>query len=90
MYFYVYALHLLDKTDLFGNTYGFSPGFSGLAYIGLGIGFFAATLFGARFADQVYQLVCFFFQFSARNRVHTFATLDFSLAFCEKQRSRYP
>ena len=40
--------------DLFTNTYGFSIGVSGLCYIGLGLGFFLATIFGASFADRVY------------------------------------
>lgn len=32
-------------------------GTGGLAYIGLGLGFFSATLFGASFADEVYLRV---------------------------------
>jgi hypothetical protein len=43
--------------DLFRTVYGFSPGEGGLAYIGLGIGFILATIFGAKFADAVYQNV---------------------------------
>ncbi|KAJ6588928.1 major facilitator superfamily domain-containing protein, partial [Mycena capillaripes] len=41
--------------DFFKETYGFGQGIGGLAYIGLGIGFFLSTLFGARFADRVYK-----------------------------------
>jgi predicted MFS family arabinose efflux permease len=44
--------------EFFAKTYGFSAGVAGLAYLGLGVGFFAATLFGAKFADQIYGYVC--------------------------------
>lgn len=44
--------------EVFTGIYGFSIGTGGLAYIGLGVGFFLATLFGAYFADQVYAHVC--------------------------------
>ncbi|KAG6830112.1 hypothetical protein H0H92_002161 [Tricholoma furcatifolium] len=37
------------------RPYGFSPGIGGLCYIGLGIGFILATLFGAKTADNVYK-----------------------------------
>ena len=40
--------------DLFHDIYGFGTGIGGLVYLGLGIGFLLATIFGARFADQVY------------------------------------
>jgi predicted MFS family arabinose efflux permease len=43
--------------DLFHTVYGFSPGASGLAYIGLGIGLISATIFGAKIADAVYKSV---------------------------------
>ena len=45
-------------TDLFTDIYGFSIGVSGLCYIGLGLGFLLATIFGASFADRVYLTVC--------------------------------
>lgn len=41
----------------FEETYGFGPGVGGLVYLGLGIGFVAATLFGAKVADPVYKRV---------------------------------
>jgi len=41
--------------DLFATVYGFSVGIAGLAYLGLGLGFLAATLFGARISDQIYH-----------------------------------
>jgi len=47
----------LDPPDFFAKTYHFSPGVGGLAYLGLGVGFIMATIFGARFADQIYQYV---------------------------------
>ena len=40
--------------ELFTNTYGFGIGTSGVAYIGLGVGFILASVFGARFSDKVY------------------------------------
>jgi predicted MFS family arabinose efflux permease len=45
-------------TEFFAKTYGFSAGVAGLAYLGLGVGFFAATLFGAKFAGQICGYVC--------------------------------
>lgn len=42
-------------TDLFHETYGFSAGIGGLAYLGLGIGFFVSTIFGAKWADAAYK-----------------------------------
>lgn len=43
--------------ELFGSTYGFSPGIEGLCYIGLGLGFVLATVIGASVADKVYHEV---------------------------------
>lgn len=42
---------------LFSTVYGFKAGTGGLVYLGLGIGFFSATIFGAKFADKVYKNV---------------------------------
>ncbi|KAI9056554.1 multidrug resistance protein 4 [Trametes sanguinea] len=50
----IYYLMFAVFPDIFTGIYGFSIGVGGLAYIGLGVGFFTATLFGAYFADQVY------------------------------------
>lgn len=44
--------------DLFTGIYHFSIGVSGLAYIGLGLGFVSATVVGASVADSIYQKVC--------------------------------
>ena len=43
--------------EIFTGIYGFSVGIGGLAYIGLGVGFMSATIFGAYFADRVYASV---------------------------------
>ena len=51
------CISLTSCADLFGNVYGFSPGIAGLCYIGLGIGFFSATFFGASYADKMYSHV---------------------------------
>jgi multidrug resistance protein len=51
----VYYLMFATFASFFSETYGFSPGIGGLAYLGLGIGFFLATIFGAKFADGVYK-----------------------------------
>lgn len=40
--------------DLFRDTYHFSPGISGLCYIGLGISFVAATFFSAILSNRIY------------------------------------
>ncbi|KAI0638314.1 multidrug resistance protein 4 [Trametes polyzona] len=50
----IYYLMFAVFPDVFTGIYGFSIGTGGLAYIGLGVGFFLATLFGAYFADEVY------------------------------------
>lgn len=49
------------STEFFKTTYGFGPGVGGLAYTGLGLGFVLATIFGAKWADQVYKYVRFSF-----------------------------
>ena len=40
--------------ELFTHTYGFGIGTSGVAYLGLGVGFIVASVVGARFSDKVY------------------------------------
>jgi len=49
-------LYLMFATfpDIFPEVYGFSAGVTGLMYLGFGIGFFVATIFGATFANTVY------------------------------------
>jgi len=53
-------LYLMFATfpDIFPEVYGFSAGVTGLMYLGFGIGFFVATIFGATFANTVYLRVC--------------------------------
>jgi hypothetical protein len=54
----LYVLFTVSSpAGFFSDTYGFGPGVGGLAYLGLGVGFATATIFGAKFADQVYQYV---------------------------------
>ncbi|KAJ6627854.1 major facilitator superfamily domain-containing protein [Mycena sp. CBHHK59/15] len=55
MAFPIYYLFFSTFPDFFQETYGFGPGIGGLAYIGLGFGFFLSTFFGARFADGIYN-----------------------------------
>ncbi|RDX53972.1 multidrug resistance protein 4 [Lentinus brumalis] len=50
----IYYLMFAVFPEVFTGIYGFSLGVGGLAYIGLGVGFFAATLFGAWIGDLVY------------------------------------
>lgn len=51
----IYYLMFATFANFFKEAYGFGPGIGGLVYLGLGGGFILATLFGARFADQVYH-----------------------------------
>ncbi|KAF8800563.1 multidrug resistance protein 4 [Phlegmacium glaucopus] len=51
----IYYLMFTTFPEIFSTTYHFNTGVGGLAYIGLGVGFVTATLFGARFADQMYK-----------------------------------
>ncbi|KZT65998.1 MFS general substrate transporter [Daedalea quercina L-15889] len=51
----IYYLMFTTFPDLFTGIYGFSIGVSGLAYIGLGLGFVLATLVGASVADGIYH-----------------------------------
>lgn len=54
--------HLISSLDLFNDTYGFGPGVGGLAYLGMGVGFFIAMFFAARVADWIYRTVCVMIQ----------------------------
>ncbi|KZV92021.1 MFS general substrate transporter [Exidia glandulosa HHB12029] len=49
-------MYLLFTTfpTTFSETYGFGTGVSGLAYLGLGVGFFLSTLVGARVMNTIY------------------------------------
>ncbi|KAG1874548.1 major facilitator superfamily domain-containing protein [Suillus subalutaceus] len=50
----IYYLMFATFPDLFSEVYHFSIGISGVTYIGIGIGFLSATLFGARVSDKIY------------------------------------
>ena len=51
------TMDLSFVSALFADVYHFSVGISGLAYIGLGLGFIAAAIFGAKISDQMYLRV---------------------------------
>ncbi|GJE84455.1 MFS general substrate transporter [Phanerochaete sordida] len=50
----IYYLMFATFPDLFTDVYHFSEGITGVCYLGLGLGFMSATIFGASFADKVY------------------------------------
>ncbi|EIW82421.1 multidrug resistance protein 4 [Coniophora puteana RWD-64-598 SS2] len=54
----IYYLMFATFPDLFSGEYHFNTGVSGLAYIGLGLGFLLATLFGAHISDKIYLNLC--------------------------------
>lgn len=47
----------MTLADVFSTNYGFDIEAGGLAYIGLGVGFISATLFGAKFGSEIYRRV---------------------------------
>ncbi|KAJ3862106.1 multidrug resistance protein 4 [Lentinula novae-zelandiae] len=51
----IYYLMFTTFPELFNVIYGFDTGIGGLVYLGLGIGFLVATMFGAKTADQIYH-----------------------------------
>jgi multidrug resistance protein len=51
----IYYLMFATFPNLFTEVYHFSVGVGGLAYIGLGLGFFVATVFGAKISDKIYR-----------------------------------
>jgi len=53
----IYYLMFATFPDLFTKSYHFSTGTSGLAYIGLGIGFLSSTLLGGKFMNRIYTTV---------------------------------
>ncbi|KAJ7639390.1 major facilitator superfamily domain-containing protein [Roridomyces roridus] len=50
----IYYLMFTVFSALFTEVYGFNTGTSGLTYIGLGVGFFAATGFSAKAGNELY------------------------------------
>ncbi|KAH8916555.1 multidrug resistance protein 4 [Atractiella rhizophila] len=53
--FGVYYLMFTTFASFFAETYGFKAGVGGLTYLGLGVGFFSAAIFGSKTADQIYN-----------------------------------
>jgi len=47
----------MTLADIFSTVYGFDTGAGGLAYLGLGVGFLVASLFGAKFGSGMYKKV---------------------------------
>jgi hypothetical protein len=44
-------------SSLFSEIYHFSPGADGLVFIGPGVGYLLATLFGAKVSNKIYSKV---------------------------------
>jgi uncharacterized membrane protein len=53
----IYYLMFTTFPGLFSDIYHFSTGVGGLAYIGLGVGFVSATIFGAKISNKIYTTV---------------------------------
>jgi len=51
----IYYLMFSTFAALYSETYGFSTGITGLTYLGLGVGFIAGSVFGAKTADKIYK-----------------------------------
>jgi len=51
----IYYLMFATFPDLFPTIYGFSIGITGLCYLGLGLGFFTLSIFGATVSKKIYQ-----------------------------------
>ena len=45
------------NSAIFSDVYHFRSGMAGLAYIGLGMGYVIATVFGAKLCDKIYIYV---------------------------------
>lgn len=50
----IYYLMFSTFPTLFSDVYHFNIGIGGLAYIGLGVGFISAAIFGAKLSDKMY------------------------------------
>lgn len=52
-------LYLMFVTfpSIYEGVYGWSPGISGLAYLGVGIGFFGGVILGGSLVDKIYVYV---------------------------------
>ncbi|KXN82226.1 hypothetical protein AN958_02917 [Leucoagaricus sp. SymC.cos] len=85
-------LYLMFSTfaEFFSSTYGFSAGIGGLAYLGLGVGFIAATLFGGKFADQIYAYVHTFSLLMVQNVNFAFTQLSAKNGGVGKPEMRIP
>ncbi|EJD43692.1 MFS general substrate transporter [Auricularia subglabra TFB-10046 SS5] len=53
IYGYMYLM-LTTFPSLFSKVYGWGPGIVGLAYLGLGVGFFLGAVFGAQWMNKIY------------------------------------
>ncbi|KAK0192500.1 multidrug resistance protein 4 [Armillaria mellea] len=51
----IYYLMFTTFPTVFNEIYGFNTGVGGLVYLGIGIGFVAASVFGAKTTDQIYH-----------------------------------
>ncbi|KAG1850195.1 major facilitator superfamily domain-containing protein [Suillus subalutaceus] len=51
----IYYLMFATFPTLFSEVYHFSIGIGGLAYIGLGVGFISAAIFGAKLSNKIYS-----------------------------------
>ncbi|KAJ7269851.1 major facilitator superfamily domain-containing protein [Mycena rebaudengoi] len=51
----IYYLFFATLSGLFSTTYGFSTGVGGLAYLGMGLGFFISASLAARFSNALYK-----------------------------------
>ncbi|EPQ59329.1 MFS general substrate transporter [Gloeophyllum trabeum ATCC 11539] len=54
----IYYLMFSTFPELFTDVYHFNLGSTGLAYIGLGVGFLLSTILGARWSDPIYGWFC--------------------------------
>jgi hypothetical protein len=58
--FRIFGLNVLMSAtfaSLFPDVYHFSSGVDGLAYIGPGVGYVAAAIFGAQISSKIYSTV---------------------------------
>lgn len=54
-----YYLMFATFSALFPEIYGFSEGITGLCYLGLGLGFFSMSIFGATVSNRIYNKASF-------------------------------
>ncbi|KAG2146605.1 major facilitator superfamily domain-containing protein [Suillus bovinus] len=54
IYYLIFSTFPALHPDLFSEVYHFNTGIGGLTYIGLGVGFIIATIFGAKLSNKMY------------------------------------